>query len=76
VRELGRRHQRAPGAAALWLSKKLGLDMGPFPQVPWFLAALVLFVPLALLAATWLSAALVVILLGILMPVLYAKFDP
>ena len=76
VRELGRRHQRAPGVAALWLSKKLGLDMGPFPQVPWFLAALVLFVPLALLAATWLSAALVVILLGILMPVLYAKFDP
>jgi hypothetical protein len=32
-------------------------------------------VPLVLLAATWFSAALVVILLGILMPVLYAKFD-
>ena len=49
--------------------------MGPFPPVPWILAALVLFVPLALLAAAWLSAALSVILLGILMPVLYAKFD-
>jgi hypothetical protein len=32
-------------------------------------------VPLALLAAAWLSAALAVILLGILTPVLYAKFD-
>lgn len=75
ARELGHRHRPPPGASALWLSKKFGLDMGPFPPVPWFLAALVLFVPLALLAAAWLSAALVVILLGILMPVLYAKFD-
>jgi hypothetical protein len=76
VRELGHRHQPARGAAALWLSKTFGLDMGPFPPVPWFLAALVLFVPLALLAATWFNAALVVILFGILMPALYAKFDP
>ncbi len=75
VRELGHRHRPPPGASALWISKKFGLDMGPFPPVPWFLAALVLFVPLALLAAAWLNAALVVILLGILMPVLYAKFD-
>ena len=75
ARELGHRHRPAPSASALWLSKKFGLDMGPFPPVPWLLAALVLFVPLALLAAAWLSAALVVILLGILMPVVYAKFD-
>jgi hypothetical protein len=75
VRELGRRHQPAPGAMASWLSEKFGLDMGPFPPVPWFLAALFVFVPLALLAAAWLSAALTVILVGILMPVAYAKFD-
>ena len=75
AKQLGNRHRPPPGASALWLSKKFGLDMGPFPPVPWFLAALVLFVPLALLAAAWLSAALTVILLGILMPVLYAKFD-
>ena len=75
ARELGHRHRPPPGASALWLSKKFGLDMGPFPPVPWFLAALFLFVPLALLAAAWLSAALVVILLGILVPVVYAKFD-
>ena len=76
ARELGHRHRPPPGAAALWLSGKFGLDMGPVPPVPWLLAVLVLFVPLALLAATWFSAALLVILLGILMPVLYAKFDP
>ena len=75
ARELGHRHRPPPAALALWLSKKFGLDMGPFPQVPWFLAGLVLLVPLALLAVAWLSAALTVILLGILMPVLYAKFD-
>ena len=75
VREVGNRHRPPPGASAAWLSKKTGLDMGPFPPVPWFLAALVLFVPLALLAVTWLSAALMVIVLGILMPIVYAKFD-
>ena len=75
ARELGHRHRPPPGALALWLSRKLGLDMSPFPPVPWLLAVLVLFVPLALLATAWLSAALTVILLGILMPVLYAKFD-
>jgi hypothetical protein len=59
----------------LWLSKKFGLDMSPFPPVPWFLAVFVLVVPLVLLASVWMSAAMAVILLGILMPVLYAKFD-
>jgi hypothetical protein len=75
ARELGHRHRPPPGALALWLSRKLGLDMSPFPPVPWLLAVLVLFVPLALLATAWLSAALTVILLGVLVPVLYAKFD-
>lgn len=75
ARELRYRHRPRPGAAASWLSRKFGLVMGPFPQVPWFLAAFVVFLPLALLAAVWLSAALTVILLGILMPVVYAKLD-
>ena len=75
ARELGHRHGPPAGASALWLSKRIGLDLGPLPQVPWFLAALVVFAPLVLLAAAWLSAALTVILVGILMPVFYAKFD-
>lgn len=75
ARELGNRLRPRPGASALWLTKKIGLDMGPLPQVPWSLAAIFLVVPLALLAAAWLSAALAVIFLGIVMPVLYAKLD-
>ena len=75
ARELGHRHRSQPGAPAVWLSKKFDLDMGPFPSVPWFLAVFVLVVPLVLLASVWMSAAMAVILLGILMPVLYAKFD-
>ena len=75
ARELRQRHRPAPGAAALWLSEEFGLDMGPFPPVPWFLSAIFLFAPVALLAASWLNFALVVIFLGIVMPVLYAKLD-
>jgi hypothetical protein len=73
ARELGHRHRPPPGAAAGWLSAKFGVDMGPFPPVPWVLAAIFLFAPLVLLAATWLPFALAVVLLGIAMPVLYAK---
>ena len=75
IRELGNRRRRAQGAAAVWLWNTFGLDMGPRPPVPWSLAVCVLFVPLALLAAAWLSAAVVVILLGILMPFLFAKLE-
>jgi hypothetical protein len=75
ARELRNRHRPAPGAAARWLLEKFGFDMGPFPPVPWGLSVIFLFAPLALLAASWLSAALVVIFLGILTPVLYAKLD-
>jgi len=52
------------------------LDMGPFPAVPWILVLVFLIIPLACLAATWLSFALVVIVLGIVMPVVYGRLDP
>ena len=73
--ELGHRHRPAPGAIAIWLSRNLSLDMGPFPAVPWVLAVVFLVIPLACLAATWLSFALVVIALGIVMPVVYGRLD-
>ena len=76
ARQLGHRHRPRPGEFALWLSKKYGLDMGPAPPVPWLLATIALFGPLALLATAWWSAALVAIALGIAMPFVYAKFDP
>ena len=75
ARELSNRHRPPRGAIASWLSRNFDLDMGPYPPVPWFLAVFVLIIPMALLASVWLSAAVAVILLGILMPVVYAKLD-
>ena len=76
ARELRHRHQPAPGALALWLSRKFGLDMSPYPPVPWGLTVGFLVIPWSLLALTWSSLALVVCLLGLLLPLAYAKLDP
>ncbi len=75
ARELAPRHRERPGAAASWFLKKFGLEMGPLPPVPWLLAVLFVVLPLGLLAAAWLGAALSVIFLAIVLPFAYAKFD-
>lgn len=72
------RHRPSPAQgtlAASWLSRRLGMDMGTFPPVPWILAAVFLFVPLAMLAFFASNVALILIGLGILVPILYARFD-
>ncbi|HZP94135.1 MAG TPA: hypothetical protein VFB20_14825 [Burkholderiales bacterium] len=63
------------GAVAAWLSRKFGVDMGTYPPVPWILAAIFLFVPLAMLATFALGIALILIVLAILAPIVYARFD-
>jgi len=73
--ELRMRHRPAPGPSAKWLMRKFGLDMGPFPPVPWLLAALFVVVPLALLSATWLSFAILAIFIGAVTPITYAKLE-
>ena len=71
-----RRGRKLPrGPVAKWLLRKIGLDMSPFPPVPWMLAVVFLFLPLGLLLHVWPLAALVVIMLGVAMPILYARFD-
>ena len=72
---LGHRTKSAQGMIASWLNRKFGVDMGTSPPVPWILATLVLFAPLAMLAQFALNVALVFIVLAILMPILYARFD-
>jgi hypothetical protein len=52
-----------------------GVDMGELPPVPWVLAAVFLLAPLAILAAVALPVALVLLVLGVLTPVLYARLD-
>jgi len=51
------------------------VDMGTPPPVPWILAAVVLFAPLVMLAFVELTAVLVLIVVAILMPILFARFD-
>ncbi len=72
---LGSRRKAPRGALATWLRKKLFVDLGPFPPVPWFLATVFLAVPLVMLALTWFPAAAGFIALGILMPFAYAFLD-
>ena len=48
---------------------------GPLPRLPWALAALVLFVPLALLLSLSLEAGAVVLLLGAAVPLAILKLD-
>lgn len=75
ARELGNRHRPAPGAAAALLARKFKLDMGPIPPVPWTLAAIFLLAPLGLLVVSSPGLAVMVAVLGVLMPMVYAKFD-
>jgi len=72
---LQRRPKPAQGTLAEWLSRKLGMDMGTFPHVPWILAAVFVIAPLVMLAYFALNVALVLIGLAILVPIVYARFD-
>jgi len=60
---------------ALRRRKKAAFDFGELPPVPWAFAAMFLFIPLLLLAKVSAIAALALILLAVLVPVLIARFD-
>ena len=73
---------RAPGspqagtrAGCEMVFEKIRSGLSPFPPVPWLLAVVFLFLPLGLLLHVWPLASLVVIMLGVAMPILYARFD-
>lgn len=76
---LGRRATPVRWAPAVRLAKRLGVQLrvhwGEFPPVPWGPAAIFLFAPLAMLAATAPAAAVLLIFLAILTPIVYALFD-
>lgn len=52
-----------------------GIDMGKVPPVPWVMAAVFVLVPLGILAALAMPAALVLVVLGFAVPVLFARLD-
>jgi hypothetical protein len=69
-------HKAARGPVAGWLMQKLGVDLGSLPPVPWALAAIFLMLPLAMLVMLAPVPGLALIVLLILAPVVFARFDP
>lgn len=65
----------AQGPIAAWLSKNLRAEMGALPSVPWGLVAIFLPVPLAMLMSVSAKAGFALIVLHVLAPILYARFD-
>jgi hypothetical protein len=75
ARALGHRTGPAPGRFAAWAEKKLGADLGRMPPVPWVLAAIFVLAPLVLLTQLAPKSAALLIVLMVLAPILYARFD-
>jgi hypothetical protein len=75
ARAYHRSAQTERGPIRAWLVRKLKADLGAIPRIPWGFAAVFLFVPLGLLAAISGKFAAAVIVLGILLPIAYARLD-
>jgi hypothetical protein len=78
-RALARAYHRsakpAHGVIGGWIARKLKADLGATPRIPWGFAAVFLFVPLALLVVVSAKFAVPVIVLGIALPIAYARLD-
>jgi hypothetical protein len=75
AKSLGHRTGPAPGKLARWFKRKLRADLGKAPRVPWLLAAIFVFAPLALLAGAAPAVALLLIVLLVAAPIVYARFE-
>jgi hypothetical protein len=67
--------RRPPGPLAAFIRRRLGVEMGEVPPVPWVLAAVMLGVPLFLFVLLAPQLALPLIAVLIAAPVVYARFD-
>jgi len=68
------RRPAAPGPLAARL-RKLGIDMGRMPPVPWALAAIFLLLPLAMLMVVVPWLAFTLIALQVFAPIAFARLD-
>ena len=75
AKSLGHRTGRAPGGLARWIRRKLHVDLGKAPRVPWLLAALFVVLPLALLAGHAPVVGVLLIALLVAAPIVYARFE-
>jgi hypothetical protein len=67
-------HRDAP-ARGTWVARLRRLRLGKPPPIPWIAAALLVLIPLLVLAAASLKTALLVLAAAILTPVAYALLD-
>ncbi len=75
MRALRSRAKTGTKVRTSWSKRKLGIDLGPFPPVPWVLATITLFFPLAVLVTIAWKAVLAIIVVAVLVPVAYALID-
>jgi hypothetical protein len=75
ARTLGHRAGAAPGRLGRWMRRKLRVDLGSVPRVPWLLATLFVALPLVLLARQTPALAVTLIALLVAMPVAFASLD-
>ncbi len=75
ARMLAHRPKAARGKAAAWVAAKLHADLGDPPPLPWAMAALFVLAPMAILAYVAIKLALALIVLAVLAPILYSRFD-
>jgi len=75
ARALGHAAKPAAGTVPAWLSKIPALNSSSIPPVPWILAAIFLFAPLVILARLAWPAALALVVLAAVAPVLCWRLD-
>ncbi|MGA7984683.1 MAG: hypothetical protein WCA01_05835 [Burkholderiales bacterium] len=74
ARTLRRRTAREPRAMR-WMRRKLGVDLGRAPRVPWLHAALFVAAPFAMLLSVVPSIAAILLALLVAAPVAFARLD-
>lgn len=75
ARALGPRGKTASNKLTRWVRRKLGADLGAPPDVPWLLALIFVVVPFALLLKQAPFAAVVILVLLVAAPILFARLD-
>jgi len=75
ARSLGHRTGPRERPAMRWVRKKLRADLGRLPRVPWLLAAVFLLLPFAMLLSFVPATAVVLAVLLLAAPVVFARFD-
>ncbi|MDH4172870.1 MAG: hypothetical protein OEV97_03920 [Betaproteobacteria bacterium] len=70
------RRARDRGPAARWIARRLRIDLGPPPRVPWIPALALFVLPAAMLASVAPAIAAGLVVLQLVAAIIYARRDP